>query len=235
MACTGQMDSQVLQRMQISGSIRCCLITADAAGAFMGGLRGGVLGSVFLGAWLVSGCCFCLVAALVFALSSGFVPLASAFALAWRRAPRCARLRSCPPPACGRLLLYLTAPATPRRARGYSRREKGQIPLLRQGRLSGARASNPGCGGAGFAGSLASPLEGRSGRTKWASDGGGPCSASSPLHPPAAGPGGGGGGGGGGSPARAPPPAHAPEARGGGGESPRAGQGGVPSQAKRTY
>src|SRR3990167_4186260 len=98
MACTGQMDSQVLQRMQISGSIRCCLITADAAGAFMGCLRGGVLGSVFLGAWLVSGCCFCLVAALVFALASGFVPLASAFALAWRRGTRGGRVRSCAPP-----------------------------------------------------------------------------------------------------------------------------------------
>src|SRR3990167_8084542 len=157
MACTGQMDSQVLQRMQISGSIRCCLITADAAGAFMGCLRGGVLGSVFLGAWLVSGCCFCLVAALVFALASGFVPLASAFALAWRRATRCGRLRSCPPPACGRLLLDLTAPATPRRACGRSRGEKGQIPLLRQGRLSGAHALSPGCRGTGFAASQVLP------------------------------------------------------------------------------
>src|SRR5690606_40516915 len=36
MAPTGQMDSQVLHRMQISGSIRCCLMMGASAGALIG-------------------------------------------------------------------------------------------------------------------------------------------------------------------------------------------------------
>ncbi len=62
------------------------------------------------------------------------------------------RLRSCPPPACGRLRLDFTAPLTPTRAPwdSESKHPRTKPPV-------GARAFTQGCRGTGFAGPPGTP------------------------------------------------------------------------------